>query len=130
MLIEVLEPGYPAVGETVPEREARERKVGLSLAARIARAAADLEALDGYVRTALVTGRAGAAIAMGCFAGAMGAVGDPLPRRGGLLWFAGACAALAEEGCRRSAGSLALPDDGASSVHAVAELDAYGHVRG
>lgn len=45
VLIEVLEPGYPAVDETIAERETREREAGDSLQARIARGANDLEAL-------------------------------------------------------------------------------------
>jgi subtilisin family serine protease/pimeloyl-ACP methyl ester carboxylesterase len=45
VLIEVLEPGYPAVDETPAEREQREKAVGLSLQDRIRRAAEDLEAL-------------------------------------------------------------------------------------
>lgn len=45
VLIEVLEPGYPALDETPAEREKREKAAGLSLQARIDRGAADLEKL-------------------------------------------------------------------------------------
>lgn len=45
VLIEVLEPGFPAVDETEAERERREKAVGNSLQARIDRGARDLEKL-------------------------------------------------------------------------------------
>ncbi len=45
VLIEVLEPGHPALDETPAQQEKRERAAGLSLNARIARGAADLEKL-------------------------------------------------------------------------------------
>jgi pimeloyl-ACP methyl ester carboxylesterase len=45
VLIEVLEPGYPAIDETPAERSRRERVVGLSLHDRITRGAEDLETL-------------------------------------------------------------------------------------
>jgi pimeloyl-ACP methyl ester carboxylesterase len=45
VLIEILEPGYPAIDETQAERERREKVVGLSLHDRIKRGAEDLETL-------------------------------------------------------------------------------------
>jgi subtilisin family serine protease/pimeloyl-ACP methyl ester carboxylesterase len=45
VLIEVLEPGYPAVGEDPATCAARERTAPTSLAARVARMASDLETL-------------------------------------------------------------------------------------
>jgi pimeloyl-ACP methyl ester carboxylesterase len=45
VLIEVLEPGYPAVDETAAAREKREKAAGVSLKERIERGAADLATL-------------------------------------------------------------------------------------
>jgi subtilisin family serine protease/pimeloyl-ACP methyl ester carboxylesterase len=58
VLIEVLEAGYPAVGETPAERAEREKTVGLLLQDRIKRGAEDLETLiEKHARTERVSAK-------------------------------------------------------------------------